>query len=122
MNEQGRIDIKGTEGKWHYLSCSVEVGSEVDASRTRGCQVCGNKNYRYSHTLEYPKELGRIPGTFENHIFVGVECAAILIDDDPAIPRLAEAETQRKERWRIHYGNPGTCRTTIENLIERGKL
>jgi hypothetical protein len=61
-------------------------------------------------------------GTYENRIWVGVECAALLIDGHPAIPRLAEAETQRKERWRIHYGHPGECRTTIADLIEKGKL
>lgn len=116
------INIAGTEGKWRYLSCSVTVGEPVNSSSTRGCQVCGNKNRRFFHTLMYPKERGRIRGTFENRIYVGVECAALLIDGNPDIPRLAENETARKERWRIRYGHPGECRTTVDNLIERGKL
>lgn len=116
------VNIAGTEGKWRYIECSTTVGGVVNSSNTRGCQVCGNKNWRFCHTLVYPKKLGRIPGTFENYIFVGVECAGLLIDGDPDIPRLAENETARKERWRIRYGTSGTCRTTIDNLIERGKL
>jgi hypothetical protein len=113
------VKTAGTEGKWKYVSCSVTVG---DMDKDRKCQMCGKKNHRFTHTLIYPNELGRIRGTYENYIFVGVDCAAILIDGDPEIPRLAENETQRKERWRIHYGNEGTCRTTLEDLIERGKL
>ena len=113
------VKIVGTEGKWRYVSCSVTVG---DTDRQGRCQVCGVRNHRFTHTLFYPTKLGRIRGTYENHIFVGVECAAVLIDGDPAIPRLAENETARKERWRIRYDNPGVCTTTIADLIKRGKL
>ena len=115
------VKIAGTEGKWRYVSCSVDVADASGHVLCR-CQVCGNGNRRYTHTLLYPRELGRIRGTYENHIFVGVECAAVLIDGDPAIPRLAENETARKERWRIRYDNPGVCTTTIADLIKRGKL
>ena len=114
-----RVKTEGTEGKWEYVQCSVGVGENA---KLRDCQMCGNRNRRFAHTLLYPKELGRIRGTYENHIFVGVKCASILINGDPAIPRLAENETARKERWRVRYQNFGECRTTVEDLINRGKL
>lgn len=57
-------------------------------------------------------------------ISVGVDCASISVTPDEShIPLLAEQETARKERWRRDvYDSPGLCRTTIDNLIERGKL
>jgi len=52
---------------------------------------------------------------------VGIECARILMDSD--VPRLAENETKRKERWRREvYLKPGRCWTTIEDLKDEGKL
>jgi hypothetical protein len=112
------VKITGTEGKWKYQECAVTVG---DSDLNGRCLMCGSA-MRFAHTLIYPKELGHVRGTYENYIWVGVDCAAILIDDNPDIPRLAENETKRKEDWRIRYGNTGRCKTTIDDLIERGKL
>lgn len=112
-------ELEATVGKWKYKYCSVTVG---DSALSRGCQVCG-RHTRYGHTLLYPKELGRVAGTFENYLFAGVDCAAKLLPSEHSeIPRLAENETKRKEGWRIHYENFGECITTVDNLIERGIL
>ncbi len=113
------IDVNGTEGKWEYLDCSVRVGR---GDRRVPCQLCGTP-MRYEHKLTYPSELGLIRGATFNRIFVGVECAVKLLSpEDAEIPRLAENETKRKEQWRIHYQTPGVCRTTIDDLVEKGKL
>jgi hypothetical protein len=60
----------------------------------------------------------------EQQIQVGIECAALLVSpDDSHIPRLAENEVRRKERWRREvYHKPGRCTTTVEDLENRGKL
>lgn len=113
------IDVSGTEGKWEYKKCSVDAGGRLLDKR---CDLCGAP-MRYQHVLFYPTELGHIRGATYNHIYVGVECAEKLLPaDDCDIPRLAENETKRKEGWRISYQNFGECRTTVDNLIERGKL
>jgi hypothetical protein len=113
------IDIRGTVGLWKYKECTVDVG---DSDRRGRCQVCGSA-MRFAHRLIYPKELGRVRGTYENYIFVGIECAAELLPANEChIPRLAENETQRKARWRVRYENWGICRTSIDNLIDRGVL
>jgi len=113
------IDVSSTEGKWEYLDCRVQVG-RID--RRVPCQLCGTP-MRYEHMLTYPSELGTVRGTTYNRIFVGVECAVKLLSpDQEEIPRLAENETKRKEQWRIRYQNPGVCRTTIDDLIDKGKL
>jgi hypothetical protein len=79
------------------------------------CDACGNKNLRFIHTLEHCEE--------DRVIEVGIECARVLLGEDQwEIPGLAENETKRKERWRVHYRKPGRCSTTIANLEERGKL
>ena len=75
--------------------------------------ACSNTNLRFFHTLEHREG--------HNQIEVGIECARVLMQGSE-IPSLAENETKRKERWRIHYRRPGRCTTTIDNLIERGKL
>jgi hypothetical protein len=41
---------------------------------------------------------------------------------DSRIPRLAENETKRKERWRKHYQKPGRVTTDVEDLEVRGKV
>lgn len=113
------IDLKGTEGNWTYKTCTVNVG---DPDLNARCQLC-RAPMRFSHALFYPTELGRIRGATYNHIYVGVDCATkLLVADEYEIPRLAENETKRKENWRIRYKNYGVCRTTIDNLIDRGIL
>jgi hypothetical protein len=73
--------------------------------------------------LFYTAELGRILGATYNQPRVGVDCAAkLLSSEESEIPRLAENETKRKESWRVRYQNFGECRTTEDNLIERGIL
>lgn len=103
-----------TPGQWEYICCSCVV--KMGRSRvfiTYQCQFCGNTNLRFIHTLEHSEN--------KRQISVGLECARVLMDGSE-IPRLAENETKRKERWRIHYRKPGTCVTGIEDLIKRGKL
>jgi hypothetical protein len=80
------------------------------------CAACGNTNLRFIHSLENI-DTGQ-------EIQVGIECAVLLVgSDDSHIPRLGENETKRKERWRREkYNKPGRCTTTIDDLIDRGKL
>lgn len=120
--EYRRKVTAGTEGGWTYHHCETEVGSRIDDSY-RACMLCSTR-VRFSHVVSYPKEIKRFPGIVENQLGVGIECAVKLIHPDQAdIPRLAEQETARKERWRRDvYGTPGICKTTIEDLIEKGKL
>ncbi|MGO9335941.1 MAG: hypothetical protein ACLPY1_00375 [Terracidiphilus sp.] len=119
--EYRRKAIVGTEGGWVYQRCETTVGSRTGEGRR--CMLC-NAPMRFGHTVTYPKELRRFPGIFENQLSVGVDCAVKLIPPDEAgIPRLAENETARKERWRRDvFGTPGTCKTTVDDLIEKGKL
>jgi hypothetical protein len=119
--EYRRKVIAGTESGWEYQRCATAVGSRTDEGRL--CMLC-NAPMRFGHVVTYPKELKRFPGIVENQLSVGVECAIKLIPSDQAdIPRLAENETARKERWRRDvFGTPGICKTTIDDLIEKGKL
>lgn len=51
------------------------------------------------------------------------ESGAHLLMKGSGVPALAGDETKRKERWlRKKYRTPGRCSTTIDDLIERGKL
>jgi hypothetical protein len=119
--EYRRKAIAGTEGGWVYQRCKTVVGSRTDDGGR--CMLC-NAPMRFGHEVTYPKELKRFPGIVENQLSVGAECAAKLIPPDQAdIPRLAENETARKERWRRDvFGTPGICKTTVDDLIEKGKL
>jgi hypothetical protein len=114
-------EIAGTEGKWEYKMCQTNVGSTVTGEKR--CDLC-NAPMRFTHTVFLPREIRRIPSACYNNIFVGVDCAArLIVPEDATIPRLAENETARKERWRRDvFGVPGTCKTTVDNLIEKGKL
>jgi hypothetical protein len=115
--ERNRVkpELAATIGQWEYVCCEciVNLGCGVRAIITRDCAACGNNNLRFYHTLEH----------LEDHrlIEVGIECARVLMQGSE-IPPLAENETKRKEGWRIYYRRPGRCTTTIDNLIERGKL
>lgn len=103
-----------TAGQWEYIGCHclVDFGSR-GVIFTYECEACSNHNLRFIHTLE--QEGGR-------QIQVGIECARALMEGSD-IPALAENETKRKERWRREkYRTPGRCSTTIDDLIERGKL
>lgn len=120
--EYRRKVIAGTEGGWIYHWCETEVGSRTDDAR-HACMLCSTR-MRFGHVVSYPKEQKRFPGIVENQLSVGIECAVKLLPPDQAdIPRLAEQETARKERWRRDvYGTPGICKTTIDDLIDKGKL
>jgi Zn-finger nucleic acid-binding protein len=49
------------------------------------------------------------------------QCAGVLLDDFE-LPRLAENEVKRKERWRQHYRKPGRCIAGLLELESRGKI
>lgn len=111
-------EFETTAGQWNYVCCycivKINTGSGVSATGPE-CAVCHNTNLRFVHILEHEKD-GR-------QIQVGIECARTLLDaSDYEIPALAENECKRKERWRIHYSNPGRCVTTVDDLLEKGKL
>lgn len=121
MIEGTRIksELGATVGRWAYMSCECFVqvnGGGLRAVFSYECAACGNTNLRFIHTLENMDT--------EQRIQVGIECAALLVSiDDCDIPRLAENETKRKERWRREkYNKPGRCTTTVEDLENRGKL
>jgi hypothetical protein len=109
-------DLSATVGQWDYICCHCIVKwTNGGVSVTYECAACGNTNLRFIHTLEHLEN--------QRQISVGIECARVLLGpDDWEIPGLAENEVKRKERWRIHYRKPGRCSTTVDDLIERGKL
>lgn len=119
MRTRLKPELEKTTGAWLYRGCHCIV--DPNPKRRHGvrfsyeCDACGNRNLRYIHTLEHLDT--------ERQIEVGIECArALLGPEDESLPGLAENETKRKERWRIHYHRPGLCMTTEDDLIERGKL
>jgi hypothetical protein len=117
-NSRMSTEIEATIGQWFYVMCHCLVqfpaaGSGVTTSFFYECAACGNKNLRFIHILEHEET--------EKQISVGIECARVLLADGK-LPRLAENETKRKERWRQHYGTPGRCSTDEQDLIDRGKI
>jgi hypothetical protein len=120
MSQGTRIspELAATAGQWTYVCCQCLVKTGRGSGGvffTYECAACGNTNLRFIHTLENDED-GR-------QLWVGIECARTLLDpSDSEIPTLAENETKRKEGWRVHYGKPGPCYTTIEDLENRGKL
>ena len=118
FSAMSETELIATAGQWFYVCCycmvHIDTGSGV-TSTGPNCVVCHNTNLRFVHVLEHVDE--------DRQIQVGIECARRLVDpSDWETPRLAENETKRKERWRIHYKNPGRCVTTVEDLEKRGKL
>jgi hypothetical protein len=108
-------DLPLAVGQWTYICCycTVKIASGVSTGITHECALCHNTNLRFIHVLENLADQAQIE--------VGIECARVLMRGSK-IPMLAENETKRKERWRIHYRKPGHCVTTVDGLIERGKL
>jgi len=107
-------ELAATAGQWEYILCFciVQLGSGVSSSGPE-CDACGNSNLRFVHVVQNT--------TDQRQIMVGLDCASVLTEDFDT-PRLAENETKRKEGWRIYYRKPGRCVTTVEDLIEKGKL
>ncbi len=102
-------------GKCMYESCWCMVGSAVGRGMIQTCEACGGHNLRFIHTAEN-METGE---TF----YVGQDCATVLVSaEEHELPRLAENEVKRKERWRVFYKKPGRCIVTTEDLEARGKL
>lgn len=119
-----KINLDGTEGHWTFFECGTWVGSVIEAGIGWNlfCDRCG-KAMRFTHTLCGPNGVAK-PRGCPSTIHVGVDCAALLVvPDERHIPLLAEQETARKERWRRdRYNSPGVCKTTLDNLRERGKI
>jgi len=114
-----RAEFAATAGRWAYICCEcivkIHTGGGVTCSAGPECMACGNTNMRYEHTLENMDD-GR-------KIQVGIHRAGALVTpEDANLPRLAENETKRKERWRVRYCNPGRCVTSVLHLEERRKL
>lgn len=116
MIEGTRIkpELGATAGQWEYICCYciVQLASGVEWSGPE-CAACGNRNLRFIHVIQNNDD--------ERQVWVGLDCADALMGGSE-IPSLAENETKRKERWRIRYRKPGRCVTTIDDLIEKGKL
>jgi len=112
-----KADLAKTVGQWDYVFCYTLIklpsSGGVHVSCKPECDACGNTNLRFVHILEHV-ETGRL-------IDVGIECACVLLEDDD-LPRLAENEVKRKERWRIFYRKPGRCVVGLAELEKRGKL
>ena len=110
-------ELAVTIGQWVYVWCQTYIQfpshSGVQAFFSYECAACGNTNLRFEHILEH-KTTGR-------QIVVGLDCACALLDDDE-LPRLAENEVKRKERWRIFYKKRGRCIADREDLEKRGVL
>jgi hypothetical protein len=111
-------ELEATIGQWDYARCycNVTVGERDWTFYGYKCAVCGNKNLRFIHVLKHSDRAKR-------EIEVGIECAQLLVSAaDGSLPRLAENETARKEKWRRRYGKFGMCVTTLADLENRGKL
>ncbi len=111
-------ELEATAGLWAYSRCycNVTLGERDWTFYGYKCAVCGNKNLRFIHVLTHPENARR-------EISVGIECAQIMVRlEDETLPRLAENETARKEKWRRRYGKFGMCVTAVEDLENRGKL
>jgi predicted RNA-binding Zn-ribbon protein involved in translation (DUF1610 family) len=116
-NSRMKLVMEATIGQWVYVCCSCTVKLDTGGGVVVAyeCHACGNTNLRFIHTLEHVDSGGQIS--------VGIECAAVLVGlNEERIPRLAENETKRKERWGQHYRTPGRCTTDITDLENRGKL
>jgi len=114
-NSRMKPEMEATVGQWEYIHCSCMIEGPGFADFPVKCQACGFPTVRYTHTLKNQNS-GR-------ELYVGVDCATILVGGFDDIPTLAENETKRKERWRRdRFDRPGVCKTTIDDLIERGKL
>jgi hypothetical protein len=120
--------LLATAGDWLYFSCHCLVELKpagVTHARQGGiCDLCGNNNVKFVHTLTYLPDIeeGK-PESEIRHVQVGIDCARALMGaEDAHVPVLAENETQRKRKWRIHYRRPGRCVTTVDDLDARGKL
>jgi len=107
-------ELAATAGQWEYICCycMVRLASGVTTSGP-DCDACGNCNLRFVHVIQND--------TDHRQLLVGLDCASVLTEDHET-PRLAENETKRKEAWRIYYKKPGRCVTTVDCLIEKGKL
>ena len=120
--------LLATAGEWLYVSCRVLVmlrtGGSTHTQEGGVCQLCGNNNVRFIHTLKYlPDVEAEKPDQDIRHVDVGLDCAQILVGpEDAYLPVAAENETHRKRKWRIHYRRLGICTTTLEDLDTRGKL
>jgi len=109
--------LDATIGQWEYARCycSVGIGDRDWIVYGRKCAMCGNKNLRFIHVLRMVKP--------RREIEVGIECAGVLVCSvDGSLPRLAENETARKEKWRKRHRNFGLCVTTVGDLANRDKL
>lgn len=103
-------EIEKTAGQWNFVLCECYVGKSGGT-----CRACGYSNLRFLYVLEHPVTL--------EILFVGVECAAVLMRPEHShIPRLAENEAKRNERWRLRYDNPGRITVTVDDLEKRGKI
>lgn len=124
------VQLLSTAGDWLYVSCRVMVmlktrgGGSTHTQEGGICQLCGNNNVQFIHTLEYLPDIdaGK-PDDEVQRVDVGLDCAQILAGaDDEYVPVRAENETRRKRKWRLHYRRPGMCITTPEDLVGRGRL
>jgi hypothetical protein len=107
--------MAATIGKWVYVwcECHVRIASAITVVITYQCAACDNSNLRFIHVLECLET--------KEQIWVGIECAGVLLGDFD-LPRLAENEVKRKERWRQHYRKPGRCIAGLLELESRGKV
>src|SRR5262245_1916467 len=104
-------ELEATIGQWEFVCCEtwIHIATSISTHITQQCQGCGNTNIRFLHTLQHAEDKTR-------QITVGIECARVLLDDSE-VPRLAENEVKRKEKWRVHYKKPGRCWVDIQDLV-----
>jgi len=108
-------EMAATIGRWVYVlcECQVRLPSAITVVFSYRCAACDNSNLRFIHIVECLET--------KEQIWVGIECAGVLLDDFE-LPRLAENEVKRKERWRQRYKRPGTCYAGLAELEARGKI
>lgn len=112
----GIVNVAGTDHKWKYLYCRVDVVRPgLRIIRPGPCQVCGNYNRGFTHWLEYPRELGCIKGANENKIMVCAGCASRLIDGDSSIPPAVESKAQWEQRFYMCHKCWGVCEVTMKD-------
>ena len=110
-----RPEMGATAGQWTHVwcECQVQITSAIIVQFTYQCAACGNSNLRFIHVLERVET--------KEQVWVGIECAGVLLNDFE-LPRLAENEVKRKERWRQRFRKPGKCIAGLLELESRGKI
>ena len=93
--------LLATAGEWIYVSCRVLVlrrttGGTTHTQEGGVCQLCGNNNVRFIHTLKYlPDVEVEKPDQHIRHVDVGLDCAQIFVGPEGGVHILLPLRMKR---------------------------